>query len=147
MNGFLFAFSYPNDFSMTVLELLMYPTSAATLLALFVLVINILFRKWLSAGQMGLLWGLVLLRLAMPVGPESSLSLQNLFISVEQEAAPVDVSVKQWRPRAYNSSDAALQDIFKTAASNHCHCQRLASLKHCLNISFFFSLCFSNYYP
>ena len=116
MNGFLFAFSYPNDFSMTVLELLMYPTSAATLLALFVLVINILFRKWLSAGQMGLLWGLVLLRLAMPVGPESSLSLQNLFISVEQEAAPVDVSVKQWRPRAYNSSDAALQDIFKTAA-------------------------------
>src|SRR4051794_23961911 len=50
----------------------------AGLLAVVVLVVNVLFRRWLSAGQMGLLWGLVLLRLVVPIVPGSPLSLENL---------------------------------------------------------------------
>src|SRR4051794_16266650 len=50
----------------------------AGLLAVVVLVVNVLFRRWLSAGHMGLLWGLVLLRLVVPIVPGSALSLENL---------------------------------------------------------------------
>ena len=50
----------------------------ATVLALVVGAIHVLFRRWLTAGQRGLLWGLVLVRLLIPVGPGSSLSLESL---------------------------------------------------------------------
>ena len=50
----------------------------AGLLATVVLAINLMFRRWLNAGQMGLLWGLVLLRLVIPLVPSSSLSLDYL---------------------------------------------------------------------
>jgi hypothetical protein len=51
----------------------------AGLLAVVVLTINVLFRRWISARQMSWLWGLVLLRLLLPVAPSSALSLQNLL--------------------------------------------------------------------
>src|SRR3954471_18785941 len=51
----------------------------AVLLAGVVLLINLVFRRWLSAGQMGLLWALVLARLLMPVAPASPLGLANIF--------------------------------------------------------------------
>jgi bla regulator protein blaR1 len=51
---------------------------ASGLLAAVVLAINIAFRRWLTARQMGLLWGLVVVRLLVPVGPPSDLSLQNV---------------------------------------------------------------------
>jgi bla regulator protein BlaR1 len=51
----------------------------ATVFALVVGMINLVFRRWLTAGQMGLLWGFVLLRLLIPVGPGSSLSLESLI--------------------------------------------------------------------
>jgi bla regulator protein BlaR1 len=51
----------------------------AGLLAVVVLAINVLFRRWISARQMSWLWGLVLLRLLMPVAPSSALSLQNVL--------------------------------------------------------------------
>ncbi|MEZ6067055.1 MAG: M56 family metallopeptidase [Planctomycetaceae bacterium] len=49
----------------------------AGLLAAVVLLVNLLARRWLTASQMTLLWGLVLVRLAvpMPLVPQSSLSL------------------------------------------------------------------------
>jgi bla regulator protein blaR1 len=63
----------------------------AALLAIVVLVINILFRHWLSAGQMGLLWGLVLIRLLVPMSPASPLGLANLltYTSTESVEAPL----------------------------------------------------------
>ena len=51
----------------------------AGLLATIVLAINLLLRRWLTAGQMGLLWGLVLVRFGPPIAPSSSLSLKNLL--------------------------------------------------------------------
>jgi beta-lactamase regulating signal transducer with metallopeptidase domain len=51
---------------------------SSALLTTVVLAINILFRRWLTARQMGLLWGLVLVRLLVPVGPSSTFSLQNI---------------------------------------------------------------------
>lgn len=48
---------------------------------LFVLAINLVFRRWLTPAQMGLMWGLVLLRLLVPVAPSSPISIQNLFIT------------------------------------------------------------------
>jgi bla regulator protein blaR1 len=59
----------------------------AGLLAIVVLLINLLFRRWLSAGQMGLLWGLVLLRLLVPTGPGSALSLANIVKFDEAQTA------------------------------------------------------------
>ncbi len=51
----------------------------AALLAAVVLPINLLLRRWITAGQMGLLWGLVLARLLIPIAPSSFFSLQNAF--------------------------------------------------------------------
>jgi len=50
-------------------------------LTLFVLAINLVFRRWLTPAQMGLMWGLVLLRLLVPVAPSSPISIHNLFIT------------------------------------------------------------------
>ena len=73
--------------------------ACAALVAAAVLAINVLLRRRLTAGQMCVLWGLVLLRLVIPSAPESSWSLQNLFQSPEREVAkcvveppPVSVS-------------------------------------------------------
>src|SRR4051812_46517522 len=59
----------------------------AGLLAMVVLAINVLFRRWLSAGQMALLWGLVLLRLVILFAPDSSLSYANLLMSAKARPA------------------------------------------------------------
>lgn len=61
---------------------LMWATAAgfaALPLALVVLFVNVAGRRWLSAGQVGCLWCLVLLRLLLPSAPASPLSLQNLL--------------------------------------------------------------------
>ncbi|MAC53091.1 MAG: hypothetical protein CME31_11145, partial [Gimesia sp.] len=64
-------------------------------------------RKWLTAGQMALLWGLVLIRLAMPVGPESSVSLQNLIQAIGQRIPTAESPVEPWRPVIHESPAAA----------------------------------------
>jgi beta-lactamase regulating signal transducer with metallopeptidase domain len=55
----------------------------AGLLAVPVLLVNVTCRRWISAGQMGLLWALVLLRLLLPAAPGSPVSLQFLVWSSE----------------------------------------------------------------
>src|SRR5262245_15822492 len=60
-------------------------------LAAAVLLVNLLGRRWLSAGQMGLLWCLVLVRLLIPGAPASPFSLQNL-IPQANEPAQANVS-------------------------------------------------------
>ena len=58
----------------------------AGLLAVVVLAINLLLRRWITPGQMGLLWGIVLLRLFLLFAPASSFSLQQA-----SQISPVDV--------------------------------------------------------
>ena len=60
------------------LEHAMLATLPAALLLLAVLTINVTLRRWLTAGQKCLLWGLVLIRLLLPTAPASLLSLANL---------------------------------------------------------------------
>ena len=121
MNGFLLALNYPNELSEYISFLLVSTTFAAAILAAPLLLVNIFARRWLTAGQMGLLWGLVLIRLAMPYGfsLESSYSLQNLFIALVQESAPVeppaDAAMEPWRPVGFSSKDAAIQNALNTA--------------------------------
>jgi len=57
----------------------MYAGFTAGLLALVILPVNLLLRRWLTAGQLGLLWGVVLLRLALPIAPASPFSLERVF--------------------------------------------------------------------
>jgi len=124
MNEFISILSEIESFSITVLEATIYSTMAAAILVVFILAINILARKWLTAGQMGLLWGLVLIRLAMPIGlgPESSFSLQYLFVAFVQESAPESAPVEvpdgtpvgTWRPAGFRSKEAALNNISDT---------------------------------
>jgi bla regulator protein BlaR1 len=80
-NGWLESMSFMlTDWLMLVTAAAYY----AVLLAAVVLVVNVLFRRWISAGQMALLWGLVLLRLVVPVVPSSPLSLESLLQPAEQ---------------------------------------------------------------
>src|SRR6185312_11252237 len=71
-----------SNWSEHALMLALYAAASSALLAVVVLVINMLFRRWLSSRQMGLLWGIVLLRLFVPIAPSSPLSLQNLCAAV-----------------------------------------------------------------
>ncbi|QDV20858.1 Regulatory protein BlaR1 [Gimesia panareensis] len=108
MNGFVSVLSDIENISQTVLEATISSTMAASMLVLFVAAVNILARKWLTAGQMGLLWGLVLIRLAMPIGPESSFSLQYLFLSSTQKSASDTDLPEQWEPIDVNLDEATL---------------------------------------
>ena len=85
MNGCMSLIANALDWSDYAITLAIYAGVWAGLLATVVLVINVLFRPWLSSRQMGLLWGVVLLRLLIPVAPSSSLSLQNLLRSDQIE--------------------------------------------------------------
>lgn len=92
MNGFLWAADLYVKYADQIIELLIIPTIIAGLLAGLVLLINLFARKWLTAGQMGLLWALVLIRLTLPYGyaPESSYSLTNLFVEFMEETTPAE---------------------------------------------------------
>lgn len=56
-----------------------YAGFTAALLTLVVLPADMLLRRVMTSGQRGLLWGLVLLRLAIPIGPGSPYSLERAF--------------------------------------------------------------------
>ena len=103
MNGFESALSGLNDFAEATLEHLFVPAMSAGFLMLFVLAVNLLARKWLSSAQMGLLWGLVLVRLAMPFGPASDFSLQNLLLINDQNMAAANSIEGPWRPASVPS--------------------------------------------
>lgn len=93
MNGFSNSFAALLSWSAEGLQLAVWAGASAGLLATFVLAVNIFARRWLSARQMGILWGIVLFRLLIPVVPSSSISLQNLLPSMiigEREPRGVD---------------------------------------------------------
>ena len=89
----------------------------AALLAGVVLVVDLVSRRWLSAAQKNVLWGLVLLRLLMPWAPPSWLSVQNLSVpdlvsSSPQKVAdwlPLTEEIDSWRsgPAGYASPPEA----------------------------------------
>ena len=107
MNGFLLASDLYVEITDQILELLIIPTMIAGLLAGLVLLINLFARKWLTAGQMGLLWGLVLIRLAVPYGyaPESSYSLTNLFVEFMEESTPAEPPRDAYAPEPWPITD------------------------------------------
>jgi beta-lactamase regulating signal transducer with metallopeptidase domain len=77
----------------------MWAIHAGMLAALFagvVLLVDLAARRWLTAGQKNLLWGLVLIRLLMPIAPASSLSLQNFAFPEAVDAAPE--APAEWLP-------------------------------------------------
>jgi beta-lactamase regulating signal transducer with metallopeptidase domain len=61
------------------LEPVVLSAAYAALLAPIILAVNVVGRRWLSARQMALLWGLVLIRLALPAAPSTSVSLGTLW--------------------------------------------------------------------
>jgi len=61
------------------LECLRTATLPAALLVVVVLLIQLTCRRWLRPAQLGLLWGIVLLRLMLPAAPQSMFSLQSPF--------------------------------------------------------------------
>lgn len=73
------------------LRLAALATPPAALLAAVVLTINLACRRWLTAGQLGLLWALVLLRLILPAAPQSIWSLQRFAPLGEQPAVVKDL--------------------------------------------------------
>ena len=87
MNGFLSLCELFLSWSEEVFALAFAAGVLAGPLAAVVLAVNMFCRRWLSARQMGFLWGLVLLRLLLPVAPSSSLSLQNLPSFAESRQA------------------------------------------------------------
>lgn len=85
MNGFTWLFTQIWNWSAEALVLAIYAAGSAALLAVVVTLVNVFCRRWLSARQMGLLWGLVLLRLLVPIAPASFFSLQNLLPIIENK--------------------------------------------------------------
>ncbi|HVJ86650.1 MAG TPA: M56 family metallopeptidase [Caulifigura sp.] len=75
-----------------VLEPIACAAGYAALLAAVVLVLNVGARRWFTAGQMSLMWGLVLIRLALPAAPATSFSLAALWnhatVALEQAVTP-----------------------------------------------------------
>ncbi|MEZ5941671.1 MAG: M56 family metallopeptidase [Planctomycetaceae bacterium] len=60
---------------------------AGAVFALVALVIHFAGQRWLTASQKCFLWGLVILRMAMPFAPPSTLSVHRLIIPLYESAS------------------------------------------------------------
>jgi bla regulator protein blaR1 len=111
------------DFSDWGTSFIVATTVSAALLSAVVCPINLLARRWLTAGQMSLLWGLVLLRLLVPIGPASALSFQNFFEGEGQRvrtAAASPTTMESWMssPRTTSYEDIASSKRIEVAVSD-----------------------------
>ena len=75
----------------TAWECVVNATFPAFLLAVAVLLIQWTSSRWLRPAQLGLLWGIVLVRLMLPAAPQSAFSLQKLL-----PADDASMSVDPW---------------------------------------------------
>jgi beta-lactamase regulating signal transducer with metallopeptidase domain len=91
----------------------------AGLLTIVVLAINVLFRRWLSPGQMGLMWALVLVRLLLPVAPSSPLSFENLFVNERSEDSAPEALVANAYVVATKASPTLPAASDETAVAGH----------------------------
>jgi bla regulator protein BlaR1 len=82
----------------------------AGLLAVAVALINVFLRRWISPGQMALLWGLVLVRLILPAAPTSPLSVQYLLTAEKVEDPQLREIGTQPKPAAAAYSYQAQQE-------------------------------------
>ncbi len=105
MNGLVSTFTRVNELGTTGLRIAISAGLAAALLAVVVLTINVCFRRWLTAGQMGLLWSLVLVRLMLPGAPSSSWSLQNVWPSAQSAVGERGTGYGQFRAYAADAKD------------------------------------------
>lgn len=78
MNGFMPLIELTSGYLRAALMLAIHASLWGTLLASVPLLLTLLFRRWLTARQLVFVWGIVLLRLFLPVAPSSSFSVQNL---------------------------------------------------------------------
>ena len=118
MNGFLSLWNtfYGEQIRGTAETGLMWATEtalAAIPLAAIVACVNLFCRRWISAGQMGLLWCLVFVRLLLPAAPASPFSMHNLL--------PQDTSMEFLLPQDNPTViaapyDHADEDMFQRAA-------------------------------
>jgi len=111
MNGFMSLVGMVSEWTEHALELAILAGVYAGFLAIVVCAINVLGRRWLSARQMSLLWGLVLLRLLVPVAPSSTFSLETLARFVHNEmnrptAAAADLQADAEQPDGRQSESA-----------------------------------------
>jgi beta-lactamase regulating signal transducer with metallopeptidase domain len=91
-------------------------TGPAALLGLLVLIFTASLRRWLTAGQSAALWGLVLVRFALPVTPTSPISAERLWLYGAEAAqhlasAPESVMADQ-------NSDLVDRDDAQTATAS-----------------------------
>ncbi len=93
MDGFSSFVAILDDVGSRGLILALYAGIYAGLLAIVVLTLNIALRRWITAGAMGLLWGIVLVRLLIPIAPSSTLSLQNLLPEMPENRTAVQEAV------------------------------------------------------
>ena len=113
MNGFMEFAHELWEWSAWVLSGAIGAGVSAALLAGVAVIINVFCRRWISARQMGWLWGFVLLRLLIPEAPTSPCSLQNVLHCVERmrstaaERATPDPNAVVAVPAADASSAAA----------------------------------------
>ncbi|OZB96746.1 M56 family metallopeptidase [Paenibacillus sp. XY044] len=66
---------------------MIHTTLLAGMMVVLILLMKRLFGRWLKPEWHYALWLLLILRLVIPAGPESSFSMGNLFSMVEQESA------------------------------------------------------------
>lgn len=81
-------------------------TFAAGVLAGIAGLIDLVGRRWMTAGQRALLWNFVLLRLAMPSAPPSVLSVHNLWATTQD--AVTSSEAPNGIPDAYTGAPLAI---------------------------------------
>jgi beta-lactamase regulating signal transducer with metallopeptidase domain len=83
MEAFVDSISWYLDAIESIVVSLAATAGSAALLAAIVAVISVCARRWLTAAQAAALWGLVLVRLALPIVPASSFSTDYLWQSAK----------------------------------------------------------------
>ncbi len=105
MNWFLALIGYILEFGAEGLPWAINAGMSAALFTGAVLLVDLVPRKWLTAGQRNLLWGLVLSRLLMPMAPVSYLSLQNLSLPAATGSTPNEPA--DWFPAVDDAESSA----------------------------------------
>ncbi|WP_010586736.1 M56 family metallopeptidase [Schlesneria paludicola] len=100
----------------TWIQLLLMASASATVLAVAVGMINLVFRRWLSSRQLSLMWGIVMIRLLMPFAPPSTWSLLNL-LQADEVVQIQQVEIAPEPRRFFGSAENAELDVVRSQAA------------------------------